>query len=80
MKSTLSYLWVNWKTTSSGLLALLVIFVLPLTDGDPSTTIQLSEEKLIIILSAIGLLFARDGNKSSQDSEIRPPIAPTDKP
>ena len=63
----------NWKTTAAAIGMLLVAVgpvISALADGDPSTqpnwNLFLPE-----ILAAIGLLFSRDANKSSQDSGIR---------
>lgn len=65
-------LLTNWKTTSSGILLIATALLLPLTDGDPATTVKVGEKELTAILLGIGLIFARDANKSSQDSGIRP--------
>jgi hypothetical protein len=65
-------LFTNWKTTSAGVALILTALLVPLTDGDPATVVRVGEKELTAILLGIGLIFARDANKSSQDSGIRP--------
>jgi hypothetical protein len=62
---------LNWKTTAAGIAMILGVLLVPLTDGDPETNVRVGNDQLLAILAGIGLIFARDSNKSSQDSEIR---------
>lgn len=59
----------NWKTTGAGIAAILVAAgaaLTALTDNDPTTNIDLAS-LLAAVLAGVGLLFARDGDKSSED-------------
>lgn len=69
---------VNWKTTSAGVLAIiggLTRLAFAIRNKD------LTEESIATvstgILGGIGLIFARDYNKSSEDSGVTPPAPPT---
>lgn len=71
---------VNWKTTTSGIAAAIIGFVVTilmaaqyLLDGNPDT----NPDWEVVVPAVIGLiqlvmgLFARDADKSSQDSGVR---------
>lgn len=64
---------VNWKTTLTGVLTLVGIIsrsALLMIDNDATTNPNWS----VVIpaaVAAIGLIFARDADKSSQDSGVR---------
>lgn len=65
---------VNWKTTLTGVLTLVTVAAdaaLLMIDNDPATNPNWSVV-IPAIVAAIGLIFARDANKSSQDSGVRP--------
>ncbi len=58
----------NWKTSGAGIAAILVAAgsaLTALTDGDPATQVDFASLAAAII-AGIGLLFARDGDKSSE--------------
>lgn len=58
----------NWKTTGAGVAAILVAVsaaLTALTDGDPATTIDFSL-LLSAVISGVGLICARDGDKTSE--------------
>ncbi len=58
----------NWKTSGAGIAAILVAAgaaLTALTDGDPATTIDIASLAAAII-AGVGLIFARDGDKSSE--------------
>lgn len=62
----------SWKTTLAGVGALLLILgqvLKVLFDGDPSTTLNLDSiiVEVIAALTAIGLINARDNDKTSED-------------
>ena len=64
----------SWRTTLAAcILALDAIghAVLATIDNDPLTNADWNSV-LMLLVAAIGLLFARDANVSSQDSGIRP--------
>ena len=65
---------INWKTTAAAIGAFLAIAMPQFgmwTDGDPLTNPDWN-----ILIAAVGVLltgvFARDADKSSQDSGVRP--------
>jgi hypothetical protein len=59
----------SWKTTTfsitSVLATVLAMIVNPLLDGNPETNPNWTEA-MPVILAGLGLLFARDNNKSSK--------------
>jgi hypothetical protein len=60
----------SWKTTLCGLLSLvtagITMIAQPLLDGDPTTNPQWAAFGTAVA-AAVGLLFARDNNKTSED-------------
>lgn len=60
----------SWKTTLCGLLGLvtaaITMIAQPMLDGDPSTSPQWAAFGTAVA-AAVGLFFARDDNKSSED-------------
>jgi len=60
----------SWKTTLCGLLGIvaagITLVAQPILDGDPSTVPQWAAFGTTIA-AAVGLLFARDNDKSSED-------------
>ena len=60
----------SWKTTLCGLLGIvaagITMIAQPILDGDPSTVPQWAAFGTTIA-AAVGLLFARDNDKSSED-------------
>jgi hypothetical protein len=59
----------SWKTTILGIAGILVAVgtaARALLDGDPATTINI-EMTIAAITTGIGLIFARDNNKTSED-------------
>ena len=59
----------NWKTTGAGVAAILVALGAALTaytDNDPATGVDLAS-LVAAVIAGIGLICARDGNKSSED-------------
>lgn len=59
----------SWKTTATGVCTVLVALgtaIKALTDGDPATTPNI-EVTITAITAGLGLIFARDNNKSSED-------------
>ena len=64
----------NWKTTLGGVGVVLTAIGVALNrafDGDPETNVQI-ELLVVEIMAGLALIFARDGDKSSQDSGVRP--------
>lgn len=59
----------SWKTTACGILTIvasaITLIALPLLDGKPETLPQY-EAFGALILPALGLLFARDNDKTSE--------------
>ncbi len=58
----------NWKTTGAGIAAILVAVSAALTaftDGDPATSVDFAS-LLAAVIAGIGLICARDGDKSSE--------------
>jgi hypothetical protein len=58
----------NWKTTGAGVAAILVALSAALTalsDNDPATNIDFA---LLVssVIAGVGLIFARDGDKTSE--------------
>lgn len=65
---------VNWKTTLGGIGVILTAVGVALNaafDGDPTTVVQV-EPLVVEVMVGLALIFARDGDKSSQDSGVRP--------
>jgi uncharacterized membrane protein len=63
----------SWKTTVTGVLMLLDIVghsAVMVLDGDPTTNPNWAVV-VPALLAAIGLIFARDADKSSQDAGVR---------
>jgi predicted Zn-dependent protease len=63
----------NWKTTGAGVAAILVAMsaaLTALTDNDPSTTIDFAS-LLAACIAGVGLIFARDADKSSDQLGIK---------
>ena len=59
----------NWKTTGAGVAAILVAVSAALTaftDGDPATNIDFAM-LISAVIAGVGLICARDGNKTSED-------------
>ena len=59
----------SWKTSGTGIAALLTIIgtvAKALLDNDPATNVDWATT-MPGALAAIGLIFARDNNKSSED-------------
>lgn len=64
----------SWKTTAAGLAGVVGIVAMALQahfDGDPATV---AEWGIVIptVISQIGLLFARDNDKSSEQVGLKP--------
>jgi lysylphosphatidylglycerol synthetase-like protein (DUF2156 family) len=60
----------NWKTTTAAIAAAVSAIagaVVAITDSDPDTVANWSEVVPLVIF-AVGLLFARDADKTSQSS------------
>lgn len=58
----------SWKTTGAGLSAILIAVgsaIKALTDNDPATTIDVGA-LAAALLAGIGLIFARDNDKTSK--------------
>ena len=63
----------NWKTTVAGLGAIMVAVGVAMQahfDGNPETTVQW-EILITAVCAGVGLLFARDGDKSSESVGAR---------
>jgi hypothetical protein len=60
----------SWKTTTCGILgivsAAITMIAQPILDGDPATVPAWAAFGTVVA-SAVGLLFARDNDKSSED-------------
>jgi len=59
---------MNWKTTTAGIAAILVavgVALTALTDGNPETNIDYAV-LVSSVLAGVGLIMARDGDKSSE--------------
>ena len=59
----------SWKTSGAGFAAILVAVgsaITAVTDNDPTTNIDIGA-LTAALLAGIGLIFARDNNKSSED-------------
>lgn len=57
----------NWKTTAAGIAAIMIAVggcLAALTDADPKTTVDFTSI-FAALTAGIGLIFARDGDKSS---------------
>jgi len=58
----------SWKTTGAGLSAILIAVgsaIKALTDNDPTTTIDVGA-LAAALMAGIGLIFARDNDKTSK--------------
>jgi hypothetical protein len=58
----------SWKTTGAGLSAILIAVgsaIKALTDNDPATTIDIGA-LAAALMAGIGLIFARDNDKTSK--------------
>ena len=58
----------NWTTTGAGIAAILVAVSAALTaftDGDPATSVDFAS-LLAAVIAGIGLICARDGDKTSE--------------
>jgi uncharacterized membrane protein YhiD involved in acid resistance len=58
----------NWKTTGAGVAAILVAVSAALTaftDGDPATNIDFAM-LISAVIAGVGLICARDGDKTSE--------------
>ncbi len=58
----------NWKTTGAGVAAILVAVSAALTaftDGDPATNIDFAS-LLAAVIAGVGLICARDADKTSE--------------
>lgn len=63
----------SWKTTAAGIAAILTAVGSALTafvDNDPTTTLDVGAT-IAAIMAGIGLIMARDNNKSSEDVGAR---------
>ncbi|CAB4184887.1 hypothetical protein UFOVP1116_44 [uncultured Caudovirales phage] len=63
----------NWKTTGAGIAAILVAAsaaLTAITDGDPATKIDFAS-LLAAVIAGVGLICARDGDKSSDQLGIK---------
>ncbi len=63
----------SWKTTGSGIAAILVAVgsaVAALTDNDPTTTADWGALSAALV-AGIGLIFARDNDKSSKTLKVK---------
>lgn len=59
----------SWKTTAAGIAAILVAIgtaVKSLADGDPTTNIDIGS-LVAAVMAGVGLICARDNDKSSED-------------
>ncbi len=64
---------LSWKTSALGISAILVgvgAFLKAANDGDPSTVADMPA-LFAAVLAGIGLIFARDNNKSSEQVGAR---------
>lgn len=63
----------SWKTTGAGLSAILIAVgsaINAVTDNDPATTIDIGALSAAM-LAGIGLIFARDNDKSSKSLKVK---------
>tara|TARA_R100000329_G_scaffold33165_1_gene30811 strand:- start:6892 stop:7110 length:219 start_codon:yes stop_codon:yes gene_type:complete len=63
---------VNWKTTAMAIGQLAVVYGTAIQnhlDGDPSTKVSI-EILIASTITALGLIFARDADKSSRDNNL----------
>ena len=73
MSILINSILANWKTTGAALVMAVTAFIpvlKALTDGDPAT---IPNWNLFVpeLIAAIGLLFARDSNKTSTQSGLK---------
>lgn len=63
--------YLSWQTSMAGLSAITVavfsMIIQPLTDGNPETNPDYNVA-ITAIIAGIGLLFARDDNKTSEET------------
>lgn len=63
--------YLSWKTSTSGIsaivIALFTLIIQPLTDNDPAT-IPNYNVAITAILAGVGLITARDNDKSSEET------------
>ena len=63
----------SWKTTGAGISAILVAAgsaIAALTDNDPTTVVDWGALSAALI-AGIGLIFARDNDKSSKSLKVK---------
>jgi len=63
----------SWKTTGAGISAILVAAgsaIAALTDNDPATVVDWGALSAALI-AGIGLIFARDNDKSSKSLKVK---------
>lgn len=63
----------SWKTTGAGIASILVAVgsaVSALTDNDPATTVDWGALSAALV-AGIGLIFARDNDKSSKTLKVK---------
>ncbi len=64
----------SWKTSWAGIIgavvAILTLVVVPLTDDDPNTA-PLWTAAITAVLTALGLMAARDNDKTSEDVKTK---------
>ena len=62
--------YLSWKTTTAGIgmivTALFTMILQPLTDGDPATVPDYNVA-IAAIIAGVGLLYARDNDKTSEE-------------
>jgi hypothetical protein len=63
----------SWKTTGAGIGAILIAVgsaIAALTDNDPATTIDIGALSAALV-AGLGLIFARDNDKSSKSLKVK---------
>lgn len=63
----------SWKTTGAGVSAILIAVgsaISALTDNDPATVVDFGALSAALI-AGIGLIFARDNDKSSKSLKVK---------
>ena len=63
----------SWKTTGAGISAILIAVgsaISALTDNDPATVVDVGALSAALI-AGIGLIFARDNDKSSKTLKVK---------
>ena len=65
--------YLSWKTTAAGIgmivTALFTMILQPLTDSDPATNPDYNVA-IAAIIAGVGLLFARDNDKTSEEIQL----------